>query len=401
MGTAYKIRFLSTSPAYTGKPQSKNLSINPVGTSPSPVNGERCGPGTVPLSATGGSSLLWTGSLSETVPLFMGRKFTTPSLSQTSSYFVQSGASSRAQAGLKTAAGNSLAQSEDGIRFNSFATFRLDSVLLFHDVLSGSSSICEIVLLKDGSELFARNISGSTGATSTKVPLFWRVNPGDGYQIICRNITQGLRTSQGAYPMKVTNLLSMEGPVSAGNTYPYLFDWVIAKYSGCPSRKIEVKARILNGTPPPTPQIEPLADSLFTSVTAPSFEWTLNGQLQQSYNFPKIRALLNSAYQVRYKLDSCWSDWSEPFVVTAQTSAAKQLSDDIRFYPNPSENRIFWPSAAGIRDISLFSPEGKLILHKAVFGEESIDLGSLPDGLYFLHWTSQKQIGTERISLQH
>ena len=400
MGSAYKIRFLSTSPAYTGKPQAKSLYINPVGPSPTPVNGERCGSGSVQISANGGSSLLWTGSLNETVPLFQGRKFNTPVISQTTSYFVQSGGSNRAEAGLKTASGNlNSTTQEDGINFESNATFRIDSVSLYHE--ASASSICEIVLKKDNAEVYSKTVTNLAGSTQTKVPLFWRVNPGQGYQLYCRNINAALKRSTVTYPLSVTNLLSMKSSVSGADNYPYLFDWVIAKYSGCPSKKVEVKARILNGTAPATPEIVSQSDSLVCPVQAPFYEWMVNGQVQSSFNFSKIRALLNSAYEVRYKLDSCWSEWSAPFVVTATTSVSGLEKESASFWPNPGSGLLQYRGMEEINEIRLHSMDGKLLWQSAVSGKEMIDLRRFPDGLYFLHWTSQKASGAERISIQH
>lgn len=399
MGNAYKIRFLSTSPSYTGKPQSKNLSINPIGPSPSPVNGERCGPGQVEISANGGSSLIWTSSLSETVPVFSGRKFTTPSISQTTSYFVQSGAINRTEAGLKQASGNlNPTSQEDGISFESFATFRLDSVSLFHE--SSSSQICEIVLKKEGTEIYSRLITNLAGSTQTKVPLFWRVNPGQGYQLICRNIGAALKRSTAVYPLKVTNLLSMESSVSASGDYPYLFYWVIAKYSGCPSRKVEVTAKIRNGQAPATPQIQNLTDSLMCSELAPNYEWMVNGQGLSSYNAPKIKALLNSSYQVRYKLDSCWSEWSETFVVNQLTSVASPVFKTVQFFPVPSSGLLSWEGNEDIDEISIISPDGKLIWQNRVAGKETLRLEHIAEGIYFLKWKSRNNQGIERLVIQ-
>jgi hypothetical protein len=401
MGNAYKIRFLSTSPVYTGKPQTKNLFINPIGPSPTPINGERCGTGSVQISAGGGSGLLWTSSISETVPVFQGRKFNTPVINATTSWFVQSGGTSHAEAGLKSPAGNTTSSQEDGINFSSQGTFRIDSIQLFHGALSSSSALCEVVLKKDGAEIYSRSVAGIAGNSQTIIALFWRVNPGDGYQIICRNIASALKRSAAVFPLKVTNLISLESATSGAADYPYIFNWVISKYSGCPSKKVEVRAKILNGQSPATPAIQSQADSLMCSFQAPSYEWMVNGQVQSSFNFRKIRGLLNSAYQVRYKLDSCWSEWSEPFVVTAVTAANSFINQSVQFYPVPSGGPLSWVGNADLDEISIHSPEGRLIWQKAISGKEILHLNHLADGFYFLSWKSQNASGVQRIAIQH
>jgi len=401
MGSAYKVRFLSTSPAYEGKPQAKSLNINPIGPSPTPVNGERCGTGSVQISANGGSSLIWTPSFNETVPVFQGRKFNTPSISQSTSFFVQSGGTNRASAGKKTPEGNSSSSLENGIKFTSAATFRLDSVSLFHTALSSSGLLCEIVLSKNGTEIMSRNFNGVQGSTSSKVPLFWKVSPGDGYELKCRNISVALATSPAVYPMKVTNLLSMESATTGSALYPYLFDWVIAKYTGCPSKKVEVLAKILNGQVPPTALILASSDTLICQSVAPTYEWMVNGQVQAGINSAKIRGLLNSAYQVRYKLDSCWSEWSEPFVVTAVTKSANAISGGIKIRPNPSDGTFFWDGPEENFELTLFGSDGKMIWQSSISGKERIDLKQLSEGIYLLKWISRNSAGTERLSIIH
>jgi len=233
------------------------------------------------------------------------------------------------------------------------------------------------------------------------VPLFWKVSPGDGYELKCRNISVALATSPAVYPMKVTNLLSMESATTGSALYPYLFDWVIAKYTGCPSKKVEVLAKILNGQVPPTALILASSDTLICQSVAPTYEWMVNGQVQAGINSAKIRGLLNSAYQVRYKLDSCWSEWSEPFVVTAVTKSANAISEGIQIRPNPSDGTFFWDGPEENFELTLFGSDGKMIWQSSISGKERIDLKQLSEGIYLLKWISRNSAGTERLSIIH
>ena len=329
----------------------------------------------------------------------MGRKFITPVISESTNYFIQSGGATRAEAGLKTVAGNlNSTTQEDGIAFESHATFRLDSVRLFHEI--SSNQICEIVLKKDGNAMYSRVVTNLAGSTQTKVPLFWRVNPGLGYQLICRNIGTALKRSTVAYPLKVTNLISMENSISASGDYPYLFSWVIAKYTGCPSRKVPVQARILAGDPPPLAELSVVADSVSSGVQAGQIEWIVNGQLIQNYNFSKIQGLVNSSYQVRYKLDSCWSDWTAPFTYTAPTQVNGLDDDGIIFYPNPASGKLFWNSNGEIEYLSLMSAEGKRVFEGNMRGKSHLDLSRFSEGLYLLRWKTSTASGTEHLMLQ-
>nr|MBA3899994.1 T9SS type A sorting domain-containing protein [Bacteroidota bacterium] len=64
--------------------------IDPLPPIPSAINVERCGPGTLELTATGGIDFNWYASSSATSPLAAGAVFTTPILSATTSYYLAS-----------------------------------------------------------------------------------------------------------------------------------------------------------------------------------------------------------------------------------------------------------------------------------------------------------------------
>ena len=64
-------------------------SITPGLTTPSPVDGFRCGPGVVSLSASSAYIIKWYSSLTSTSALNTGDSYTTPSLSSNTTYYVQ------------------------------------------------------------------------------------------------------------------------------------------------------------------------------------------------------------------------------------------------------------------------------------------------------------------------
>ncbi|MEP3315487.1 Ig-like domain-containing protein, partial [Ekhidna sp.] len=65
--------------------------INPIPAAPSPVDGSRCGTGTVSLSATAGSTGVfnWYQTEASVTSVFTGVNFTTPGISSTTSYWVE------------------------------------------------------------------------------------------------------------------------------------------------------------------------------------------------------------------------------------------------------------------------------------------------------------------------
>lgn len=85
----------------------------------SSVNGSNCGPGNVQLEAYGnpGESVMWFESLSSTTPLFTGNVFTTPYLSNNTTYYAQSGVGS-STANIQVGAGTATSGSTSAGPFN-------------------------------------------------------------------------------------------------------------------------------------------------------------------------------------------------------------------------------------------------------------------------------------------
>jgi len=69
--------------------------VDPIPSMPASSNVSRCGPGTLTLSATGSGQLYWYSASSGGTLLFTGSPFTTPSLSSTTNYYVETGGTCR------------------------------------------------------------------------------------------------------------------------------------------------------------------------------------------------------------------------------------------------------------------------------------------------------------------
>ncbi|WP_207434270.1 cohesin domain-containing protein [Sabulibacter ruber] len=92
-GTGYRIRVVSSSPAITGTDNGSNITISTLPSAPTISSVERCGPGTVTLTASGaptGGSYRWytvaTGGTA--ISGATAATYTTPSLSATTTYYV-------------------------------------------------------------------------------------------------------------------------------------------------------------------------------------------------------------------------------------------------------------------------------------------------------------------------
>jgi hypothetical protein len=377
--------------------------ISPIGTSPQPQTGERCGPGSVQISATGGSNLLWFPNRAETTPIGSGRKFTTPSITQTTPFYVQSGGSTKFRAGASTnSVGNAFSTQSNGFNVNAISTFRLDSVAFVHENMPLQDTLCTIILRKNGIVWYSKTII--TSGNSTKIPLYWRLDPGTGYQITCENIKKPIAFSAnnwGAYPLQYPTLIKIESNISGLTTeYPYIYNWVISKYAGCPSLKIEVKAIVRNGQTPETPLVVQVADSMVCSVVANQYQWQVNGQLQSNLNIQKIRGFQNSSYQVRYKTDSCWSEWSQSKILIISGNSDEKIEGTVSFYPNPTSGKIRWKGLQQKARLVMHASDGRITSQQDIFPNEETDFSQVAKGIYFLHWISEKANGNGLINIE-
>lgn len=406
LGNGYKFRVLSTNPPYLGLGADKGISISPTGPSPTPVSDSRCGPGSLNLTAQGGSNLMWFTNQNDNLPLKIGRWLETPVLTQTTSYFIQSGSTTRVSAGLGISENAVFDSTSNGLVFDVFTGFRLDTIKV--RIKKNSSGVSNgsftMKLKKFGTTFSEQLVNYSVAATQSdiiKIPLFWRIDPGYDWQINCEGTNFHLQKSQTTFPVKVNGLTTIKSSLNnpGSNDYPYFFDWVTYRFSSCPSRRVEVVAKIMNGVTPAQPTVVfANEDTLACSVSAPFYQWQINSQLYSNLG-GEVLAQMNFEYLVRYKLDSCWSEWSNPYFYNP-TSVSGLIKDGIQVWPNPGNGQFFWTGPEEKTQIVIFNSAGQSILTKQFIGKDSFDLSAFSSGLYWIRWNTESKSGSVKISKQ-
>jgi hypothetical protein len=272
-----------------------------------------------------------------------------------------------------------------------------------HGSTSINSPLARLTLRKNGSILYSKEVV-STGSLQSKIALYWRLDPGSGYELKVDNIQIPLASANagwGVFPFPSSGQFIMDGPISGNQTdYPYLFGLVLNRYSGCPSLRIEVKAKVLNGQVPATPNLTQVSDSIFCNSEGLVYEWLINGQLQNNLNVPKIRGFQNSAYQVRLKVDSCWSEWSNPVVVSLVSGNAFLENQTSGMYPNPSLGGVQFTFKGGNHEIQIFSSAGKLLYKKSMEESGFMDLTGFARGVYFVQFKNSRSAWVEKLILE-
>ena len=83
------------------------------------------------------------------------------------------------------------------------------------------------------------------------------------------------------------------------------------------------------------------------------------------------------------------ASFQQPLLVTKNRSLVQ--SSELETYPNPAQNVLYWNENTPLKNIKLFSSEGRILLNQKVNkGERKISLEKFPDGLYSVSAETEK-----------
>ncbi|MFH0896334.1 MAG: M14 family zinc carboxypeptidase, partial [Bacteroidota bacterium] len=263
-------------------------------TAPTVTPGSRCGAGTVVLGAAGSGTLNWYAAATGGASLGTGTSYTTPSISATTTYYVENNIPATTQ-NVGPTVGGASRNVEAYLYFDVSETMTLVSV----QAMAGTAGTKTITLLDNvGATVHTANVT--VGTTTTTITLNWLIPPGTGYQLMTPVNSTLYRLNSGvSYPYTVAGLVSITG-CDIGSTYYYSwFNWTV-KGVGCSSARTPVVATINT----PTPVSVAIASNAGTSIcTGTSVTFTAtptNGGTTPTYQWKKntvnIAGATNSTY---------------------------------------------------------------------------------------------------------
>ncbi len=209
---------------------------------PAMNDGSRCDPGTVDLSGNGAGTLFWYDAAVGGNLVGTGNSFTTPSISSTTSYWVESA----------TGLGPEYVGPTDNT-FGNGGFFTGNQSLVF-DVYRSVELVSVVVYANGGGnrtiELYDNNNNLVTSSTinlvdgQQRINLNWNLNPGTGYRITSPS-PDLFRNSDGAvYPYEIQGLVSITGSTAGQPGYYYFFYGWELQEAPCSSPRTEVIAGI-------------------------------------------------------------------------------------------------------------------------------------------------------------
>lgn len=313
------------------------------------VNGaERCGPGTVDLTATvtGNNTVKWYSSQTSSAVLGTGTTFTTPSISATTSFWAEAAVQgSESHVGPLDRIG-SLAYYMStgwGITFDASEATVIRSVAVYPSS-AGTMTLVVKSGVASGATVFGTYTATFTAAqVGTKVilPININVPAGTGYKMLVQSTTGGVNLHRdsgvsGVFPSSTPGnpitITSSEWGGTTTGTYYFFYDWVIG--SSCASPRQEVIAVV---KPAPTVTIASAAPGVCdgnavaitgTVVDAVSVQWYRNDQVISGQTNNNYSATTAGTYKlIATGVNGCTTTSNE-ITLTAGATPVVNLGND-------------------------------------------------------------------------
>uniref|UniRef100_UPI0023F57A08 Ig-like domain-containing protein n=1 Tax=Flavobacterium filum TaxID=370974 RepID=UPI0023F57A08 len=242
--------------------------------------GERCGTGTVDLSAEGslGTSLNWFTAPTGGQPIFTGSTFTTPVLNTTTTYYVAASIGSSVESAGKASssgADGSFVSTNYGIVFTATNALTINSAVIYP---VGTGTVTVALYNSTGTELLstaAIPVSGTGVATPVTLPLNFAVAPGTGYRLLVKastGITGLIRDFTNTFPYNSANM-SVTGGWTGSSSTAYYFFYNMQVATGCTSNRTAVTATV---TAPPALTLSGASTAICNGETSSSVTVTSN-----------------------------------------------------------------------------------------------------------------------------
>lgn len=331
---------------------------------PSVTNATSCSsPASVTLSATGAGTLNWYDKTSGGNLVNTGTTYTTPQLSTSKTYYVESVQQDSPQSGGKPSNSGSGGKFDNGLanRFIYFDVFQ--SVKLVSMDVYAYGSAYRTIEWRNSSGAPIKDTTvyltgGSSTAIKSTVTLNWDLVPGTGYQMAIKGESNLFRNSSGAtYPYVTPGYLSITGSnAGSDNTgyYYYFYNWKLQPYA-CVSRRVAVTAYVGGANAAITPSgVVSVCPGNTVTLTATgggnAYKWS-NGETTQS-----IQISEPGEYTVTESNSGSCSDTSEA-VTIRQTNPPVAAFD----YINSGTDAIFNNTSIGASTYTWDFGDGSLI----------------------------------------
>ena len=354
------------------------------------------------LNASGTGNLQWFDSQFSYSVISTGSVLTTPPLTANTVYYV-------ASSGFATPAFGGMASNTGGGFLNSTTPYLVFNVnqssILNSVVVYAIGAGNRIFQLRNANNTVLSSITVSLAAGANTVNLNFNLTPGVGYRLgLNSTSTTGLyRSISGvSYPYSVGGLVDITTSSAGSGSYFWYYNWKVTK-AVCTSPKVPVVVTV-------NPLPEVLVGATATLACAddavqldgyPSGgTFSGNGVTGNIFSASTLGA---GNYVVLYTftdVNNCSNTASVNFVIDACTGlAGNSNSGEWTIYPNPFNEQIVMDINGGNAVYSLSDASGRLVMSGTVNSGESVNVSSLPKGLYILKVLEESQHAVKTLKL--
>jgi hypothetical protein len=228
---------------------SATYQVNEVAVAPAPtaMGDSICGPGNAQLSASGTGVLKWYDANGNY--LSSGPTFTTPTISSTSTYYVEDNAT-HPDTAFATPQNNNLGAG-DWINTVQYLTFNAETDFILHSVkVYAQGTGNRTIQLQNSSGAVLQTTTVNIVAGVSRVALDFPVPAGTGYRLACTTNSTGLslyrnNSSSVSFPYGVPGVVTITGSSAGASYYYFFYNWKISTNAlTCPGPKTPVVAYV-------------------------------------------------------------------------------------------------------------------------------------------------------------
>jgi PKD repeat protein len=384
----YNIALTATNCAGTNTVTKDNFVTVLIPQSPQSPPVTTCSGAAVNLLATAPGTIHWFNVPTGGTPLANTPNFTTPPLTSTTTYYVESdqGTGTSKVGALNNSIGNGgffTANTYHYLSFNAAAPFQLLSVWV-----NANTTANRTIQLRKGDGTVLQSATINIPAGQSRVNLNFEVPIGEALQLGVAGGNNLFRNQTGAaYPYQIDGVVSIIGN-SAGNPaiYYYFYDWEIRQ--PCLSPRVPVTVTIV---PPQPPMVQQIGQALVASA-AIGYQWfsVATGIIVGATASTFTPTVSGDFYVIVTDINGCTAA-SAPitFVTTGIGEALGQGQWGITIFPNPSRGAFTIASPVFEQEgipIEVYNTFGQRVFATFSAGQSSVvvDSGNWAEGIFFV-----------------
>ncbi|MEA3494852.1 MAG: C25 family cysteine peptidase [Bacteroidota bacterium] len=366
---------------------------------------DNCGDGYVILSANGDGTIEWYDTISGGNLVATGETFITPYLDTTTTYFVQTNATTY-YTGPKTnqfGTGSYFNyNNQHGLLFNCYKALTLKKVTLY---AQGAAYRVIQLQTNDGIVLQDTNIYLEDG--ENRVSLNFDVPVASNLKLLGPGNPNLYRNRSGAnYPYEIPGVLSItSSTASSSGYYYYFYNWELSENQSCISERIPITATIRTEVATADfSYIDNDRDVTFTNLSTniQSSIWDFGDGNYDSVNTNTQHYYqADGEYTVILTIENACGNDDISKTINVVNSINENLNKDLlKIFPNPNNgNFVIEYNGNNVLEYNIIDMNGKVIVHKKVRKNFSKQINSenFTEGLYFIKLTTKEGIISKKI----